>query len=132
MHDIHTVTDIRKLVYAFYDKVLNDDLLGPIFNRVVEKDQWPAHLEIMVNFWQTNILFEKSYKGNPMAAHTKVDNKVNHIISQLHFDRWLQLWDKTIDENFEGSNADITKKRAVDMAKLILYKIEQGRKGQAI
>lgn len=128
MHDIHNIDDIRTLVQRFYEKVMLDELLAPVFNAVVEKSQWPEHLEIMVNFWQTNILFEQSYKGNPMAAHIKVDTKVNHSIRPAHFERWLQLWHQTIDENFSGETAEITKKRAGDMAKLILYKIEQERK----
>jgi hemoglobin len=128
MHDINDIDDIRTLVHRFYEKVLNDELLAPVFNAVVEKDQWPGHLEIMVSFWQTNILFEQSYKGNPMAAHIKVDTIVNHTITPAHFERWLQLWNQTIDENFSGETASITKKRARDMAKLIFYKIEQGRK----
>ncbi len=132
MHDITDVTDIRILVHAFYKKVLNDDLLSHIFNQVVEESQWPGHLEIMVSFWQTNILFEQTYKGNPMQVHIKVDAQVNHIITQSHFDRWLELWHQTIDENFSGENADITKIRAKDMGKLILYKMEQSRKSSDI
>ena len=128
MEDISSIDDIRTLVYRFYEKVMKDELLEPIFNKVVEKSQWPGHLEIMVSFWQTNILFEQSYKGNPMLAHIKVDTKINHGITPAHFERWLQLWKQTIDENFSGETTEITKKRAEDMAKSILYKIELGRK----
>ena len=128
MHDITDVADIRILVHAFYKKVLNDDLLSPIFNQLVEESQWCGHLKIMVSFWQTNILFEQTYKGNPIQVHIKANAEVNHSITQKHFDRWLQLWRQTIEENFQGKNADVTKSRAKDMGKFILYKMGESRK----
>lgn len=127
MHDIADVNDVRKLVESFYKKVLQDELIGPIFNKIIKESEWPKHLEIMVNFWRTNILFQKAYEGNPMKVHIAVDAKAEGKLSQAHFDRWLKLWRETIDENFTGENAETTKKRAGDMAKLMLYKIESAR-----
>jgi hemoglobin len=35
---------IREVVHAFYAKVRIDPALGPIFNRVIPEEAWPAHL----------------------------------------------------------------------------------------
>ncbi len=41
---------IKQLVGCFYDRVLQDPDLGPIFTRALSH-RWADHLSTMVNFW---------------------------------------------------------------------------------
>ena len=124
--ELNDRASINLLVNTFYAKVRKDETLGPIFNTIVKN--WPEHLELLTDFWETNLLFTRKYKGNPLKAHSDVDQKVNNIITMVHFGRWLQLWLETIHDNFTGKNAENAKKRARKMSTLMFLKIFESRK----
>ncbi|RFC54687.1 group III truncated hemoglobin [Brumimicrobium aurantiacum] len=106
MKDIQNRADLRQLVHAFYDKIREDDMLGPIFNGHIKEDQWPSHLEKLTDFWETNLFGVPKFKGSPPQAHVEVDHNMNYGITQEHFARWIQLWFDTIKTLFEGKVAD--------------------------
>lgn len=118
--DIETLTDIRLLVDNFYTRVRGDDLLAGIFNNVI-KDRWPEHLEKMYRFWQTVLLEEHTYYGSPFVPHAKLP------VNDKHFDRWMALFDGTINAHFSGPKAEEAKWRAEKMAEMFLHKIEYYR-----
>lgn len=116
MKEIETRDDITNLVHAFYAKVRKDVLLGPIFNKHIQEEQWPAHLVKLTDFWVTNLLGKPCFKGSPTQAHIKVDRSADYKIEQEHFGQWLNLWFATIDEYYEGALANRAKKAARNMA----------------
>ncbi|MCB0629736.1 MAG: group III truncated hemoglobin [Saprospiraceae bacterium] len=116
INTINDLSDIRILVDAFYEKVRNDSLLGPIFNGVIG-ERWPAHLEKMYTFWQTVLLKEHTYYGRPFPPHARLP------LQQVHFERWLMLFYETVDEHYSGEKADEAKWRAGKMAEMFLHKI---------
>ena len=59
--EIENRADVFFLVDTFYTKIRADDLLGPIFNGVI--DDWPSHLERLTDFWETNLFFVNKFKG---------------------------------------------------------------------
>lgn len=108
-YDISTSDDIRTLIDGFYDKVKKDDVIGYIFNDVANVD-WVSHLPKMYAFWEFLLLGKDSYAGNPMAVHQKLHQQVP--LTEAHFDRWLALFHQTVDENFQGQNAEDAKSRS--------------------
>ena len=114
--DILKLDDVKHLVDSFYGKIREDKLLKEIFNSNIQ-DRWPQHLEKMYTFWQTVLLSDHTYYGSPFPPHAKMP------IDKEHFDRWLQLWFETIDENFTGEIADEAKWRASKMAEMFQFKI---------
>ncbi|MBO3698251.1 group III truncated hemoglobin [Roseivirga sp. E12] len=123
--EIESREDVALLVNTFYAKVRAHETLGPIFNGVIE--DWPEHLDKLVDFWETNLFFVRAYKGNPLKAHLDVDRQFDHSIEQAHFGNWLQLWFETLDELFIGDNVDIAKTRARTMAHTIFLRIFSAR-----
>ena len=119
--DIESRADVALLVNTFYGKVRRHTTLGPIFNEMI--DDWPAHLNRLTDFWETNLFFVKAYKGNPLKVHLHVDEHFNNTIAQAHFGHWLQLWFETLDTLFEGENCEMAKKRARSMAHTMFLKI---------
>lgn len=113
--EIQSINEITLLVNRFYEKVQQDDLLGPIFEKVID-DNWEPHLEKMYRFWETVLLNNHTYHGSPFAPHAKLP------IGADHFDRWLKLFLETIDENFTGEKAKEAKWRAGKMAEMFQYK----------
>jgi len=116
MKEIENREDITKLVHLFYAKVRQDDFLGPIFNKHIAEEQWPAHLEKLTDFWETNLFGVPKFKGNPSMAHINVDKNLGHTIDQKHFGEWLNLWFMSIDSLFEGELANNAKEAARRMA----------------
>ena len=118
--DIETLDDIKVMVDEFYGKIRIDQLLGGIFNGTI-KDRWPEHLEKMYRFWQTVLLEEHTYKGSPFLPHADLP------VEQAHFDRWLLLFNGTVDEHFAGEKAERAKWQGARMAELFLSKIQYYR-----
>lgn len=119
--EIGNIDQVKALVDKFYGKIREDDLLAPIFNRVIQ-DNWPKHLEKMYAFWQTILLKEHTYYGSPFVPHA------NLPVEKRHFDRWLMLFDETLDENFKGQAAKEASWRAHKMAQMFQLKIEHHQK----
>ena len=109
MKDIQNQEDIKLLVDTFYDTINKDSQLSVIFNEVAKVD-WEHHLEKMYRFWETMLLNEMSYKGSAFKVHEKLP------VSKEHFQQWIALFEKTINENFQGPVADDAIKTANNIA----------------
>ncbi len=118
--DIRTLEDIKLMVDTFYGRVQEDDRIGPIFNSKLD-GRWPVHLEKMYTFWQTILLDEYTYQGRPFPPHAQLP------IEAEHFERWLQLFDKTVNDLFEGDVAEEAKSRGRKMAALFQVKLDHIR-----
>lgn len=117
---ITTLSDIQLLVDTFYQRVRKDELLGPIFEGVIQ-NHWSLHLEKMYRFWQTVLLGEHTYFGSPFLPHALLP------IGEEEFDQWIFLFKETVDSCFEGDKAEEAKWRAERMARMFAAKIEHYR-----
>ena len=121
MPDITKRADIELLVDTFYEQVIKDESIGEFFTSVVELD-WEVHIPIMYDFWETILLDHIVYKGNPMLKHIQLNQK--KPLESKHFDRWLELWEKTVQTNFEGPKSEEAISRAKQIASLMKFKVE--------
>lgn len=122
MKDLESRADIELLVNKFYEQILNDDLIGIFFNEIVKMDL-KVHIPVMYDFWETALLGNISYKGNPMLKHIELNDKKK--IKPEHFERWLFTWQKTIRENFKGATAEEAIKKANSIVELMKFKLNQ-------
>ncbi|HEY1032018.1 MAG TPA: group III truncated hemoglobin [Flavipsychrobacter sp.] len=129
MEDIRSREDIEVLVNNFYNKVRKDDVIGYIFQQIIG-DDWSHHLPIMYSFWETVLLNNAGYSGNPIKKHIEIDKKVP--LQQEHYERWLQLWHETLDNLFAGEVTETAKIRAAAMMQLIDMKVQWAREGKSI
>ncbi|MFA7441617.1 MAG: group III truncated hemoglobin [Sphingomonadaceae bacterium] len=83
---------LERLVHIFYSRVRADAMIGPVFNDAI--DDWPEHLEKLTAFWSSVMLASGRYKGRPMPAHLKHQQRIRPEM----FERWLGLWAETTDE----------------------------------
>ena len=118
--DISNLSDVKLLVDTFYDKIREDELLKDIFNTKIQ-DRWPEHLEKMYSFWQTVLLEEHTYYGSPFIPHAQLP------VDVTHFERWLNLFFKTVDDLFEGEKAERAKWQGQRMAEIFHSKIAYER-----
>lgn len=116
-NDIAGLNEIQTLVDEFYYAVREDKLLAPVFASRIADEAWPAHLQRMYAFWNAILFSAKGFEGNPMVKHLTLP------IGEEHFDRWLSLFNATIDRHFSGPKADEARKRAASIAQIINFKI---------
>ncbi|MGM0506627.1 MAG: group III truncated hemoglobin [Bacteroidota bacterium] len=109
MQDIENDEDIRTLVYTFYDRIQDEERLGPIFNEVAKVD-WDHHLPRMVDFWSNLIFQTRRFRGRPMQKHFPLP------IRKSDFPRWVNLFHKTVDDLFAGERAEHAKRMASQIA----------------
>lgn len=123
--DIGSRDDIEQLVVEFYQTVVADDMLGPIFNDIAHTN-WDDHIPVMVNFWENAVFYTGSYTGNPMQTHRHLHRMFP--LNEEHFNRWLSLFSNTVDKLFEGANADSIKQKALSISTVMKMKLlQEGR-----
>jgi hemoglobin len=110
-----TEDEIRQLVHAFYARVRQDDLIGPIFNTHV--DDWDHHLAKLADFWSSILLRTGRYSGTPMSRHAALPGLRPEL-----FQRWLALFRETADEQPNRAMAE----RACEMAQRIAQSLWMG------
>lgn len=115
--EITRLEQVKRLVDVFYDKIRQDALLAPIFNKAIG-DHWDTHLNKMYQFWQTILLEEHTYYGSPFLPHSKLP------IKKEHFEQWLLLFNETLDTEFTGAVAEEASWRAHKMAEMFQLKLE--------
>lgn len=120
-NDITNKGDIKLLVDTFYDKVKTNSVIGHIFNDIAKVD-WEHHLPKMYSFWESLLLGEKGFTGNPMQKHIELSKLT--AMTETQFSEWVLIFTQTTDELFEGIKADEAKTRAANIARLMLYKIQ--------
>lgn len=118
--DIFNRTDIESLVNVFYDKVKKDQVIGYLFNDVANTN-WETHLPKMYDFWEVVLFATGSFKGNPMMVHKQLHQKSE--MTEAHFNHWLLIFCDTVDELFEGENAEDIKYSASSIARSLMFKV---------
>jgi len=118
--DISSREHIELLVNTFYEKVQNDDVIAHFFNDVAQVN-WEKHLPKMYDFWDSIIRNQHNYHGSPMPKHIALSEKSS--MKKEHFERWLQLFNSTLDELFEGEKTELAKTRALSIATVMEIKV---------
>jgi hemoglobin len=107
--DLDDRAAIEALLRRFYDRVLTDDVLAEPFRDIREKGL-ESHLPVMCDFWETVLFGAKLYRDSVFHAHRPVHQQTP--LSTRHFQRWLTLWNATVDEMYHGPTADRAKLQA--------------------
>lgn len=118
--DISNNDDVKIVLQDFYNQVKNDPVIGFFFSDVVPV-HWESHIEKMCSFWESILFFTGPYEGSPLITHRYV-NKL-HATTPEHFERWLTLFDATVDNHFAGPNATKMKQHSKAVAAVLLKNI---------
>jgi len=103
---------IVELVDAFYAKIRQHEILGPVFEKNIAPEAWPAHLAKMYDFWSSVMRTSGRYKGNPLAAHAQVTG-----LEEPLFALWLALFRATAEELFPPELAAVFRLKSENIAK---------------
>ena len=104
--DVETREDLENLLREFYSVATHDEQIGHHFAEL----DLESHLPIIVNFWEKVLFGKLVYFGNPLAVHQILHDKSS--LKLEHFQRWFEIFSRTIDELFAGGTAENAKLRA--------------------
>ncbi len=111
--DLDSRQNIEAFVDLFYERLLADELLAPVFLEVAAVDL-EVHLPHIRNYWCKLLLGEPTYRRHTMDIHRQLHSK--RRLSSEDFTRWLQTFIETVDANFAGERAERAKTVAATIA----------------
>ena len=127
MNDISTRADIDALMARFYGRAMSDPVIGHIFTDVAQLDL-AHHLPVIGDFWESALFGSGVYsrhRRNPLLIHAELDRKER--LEPRHFERWLELFEESIDETFAGRRADFAKLRGHTIARRMMEFLASSR-----
>jgi hemoglobin len=111
--DLDSRAQIERFVDLFYQRMLADEQLAPIFLDVAEIDL-SVHLPHIKDYWCKLLLGEKGYQRHTMNIHRQLHGK--RALAAGDFQRWLALFTAVVDDNFAGERAERAKQVAAAIA----------------
>ncbi len=111
--DLDSREHIELFVDRFYERLLADAQLAPIFIDVAEVDL-VVHLPHIKDYWCKLLLGERAYKRHTMDIHRQLNSK--RTLHPDDFARWLAFFMDTVDTYFAGPQAERAKRIATSIA----------------
>ena len=114
---------VDKMIRSFYSIILKDDLVGPYFIRALGDDfenaKWRGHFKTLNDFWIMLMTGEEGYMGDPFVPHI--------FLGELYFEtfeRWLELFYKTVHEFYIPEIAQAFYKKGEILSAQFMEKLE--------
>ena len=111
--DLDNRARIEQFVDAFYEDLLADPVLAPIFIDTAAIDL-SVHLPHIKDYWCKLLLGETDYRRHTMNIHRALHDK--RPLQAADFDRWLALFIATLEAGYSGSRADRARQVATAIA----------------
>ena len=111
--DLDTRENIEFFVDRFYERLLADEQLAPIFVDVARIDL-SVHLPHIKDYWCKLLLGDKKYQRHTMDIHRQLNSK--RSLQATDFRRWLDFFTATVDDYFSGERAERAKRVATSIA----------------
>jgi hemoglobin len=111
--DLDCREHIERFVDLFYERLLADQQLAPIFIDVAAIDL-AVHLPHIKDYWCKLLLGEKAYQRHTMNIHRQLHSK--QPLRAEDFDRWLDTFITTVDQHFDGPRSGRAKQVAAVIA----------------
>lgn len=117
--DLDCREHIEQFIDCFYQRVLEDGQLAPIFLDIAQVDL-QVHLPHIKNYWCKLLLGDKAYRRHTMNIHRTLHSK--RTLTPADFQRWLALFRVTLDHSYAGPYAV----KAGRIAGVIAENMQQG------
>ncbi|WP_372861154.1 group III truncated hemoglobin [Spongiibacter sp.] len=104
--DMDSPERIAEFVAAFYQRLLADERLAPIFVEVAGIDI-REHFPRIQAYWEKLLLGSSDYQRHTMNIHRDLHGK--QALTAEDFQRWLQYFHDTADAHFAGPKTERAK-----------------------
>ncbi|MCB1855740.1 MAG: group III truncated hemoglobin [Pseudomonadales bacterium] len=111
--DLDSREHIEAFVDRFYASLLQDERLAPIFLEVAAVDL-AIHLPHIKDYWCKLLLGEQGYRRHTMNIHRQLHGK--QALVAADFQRWLELFNATLDTGFAGERTERARQVAASIA----------------
>ena len=111
--DLDSREHIEFFVDRFYERMLADEQLAPIFVDVAQIDL-AVHLPHIKDYWCKLLLGDAEYRRHTMDIHRQLHSK--RALQAQDFERWLSFFTATVDDYFVGERAERAKQVAASIA----------------
>ncbi len=111
--DLDSREHIDQFVDRFYTRMLADEQLAPIFLDVAAVDL-AVHLPHIKDYWCKLLLGDKGYRRHTMNIHRQLHGK--QALRAEDFQRWLALFNATLDDGFSGEQSERARRVAAAIA----------------
>jgi len=111
--DLDSRENIELFVDYFYERLLADEQLAPIFVDVAAIDL-DVHLPHIKDYWCKLLLGDKRYQRHTMNIHRQLHGK--RPLQPGDFQRWLAFFSATVDAHYAGERAERAKQVAASIA----------------
>ncbi len=117
--DLDSREQIEQFVDLFYQRLLADEQMSPIFIEVAQVEL-AQHLPHIKDYWSKLLLGERGYRRHTMNIHRQLNDK--RSLQRADFQRWLEHFNWTLDHHFAGPQAE----KARRIASAIAANMEEG------
>ena len=91
------------MVHGFYQRLLKDPVMAPVFLEVAGIDL-QQHLPTICQYWYKMLLGEQDYQRHMMAKHRALDDR--EPLTGEHHERWLGHFMANLEGRFAGPMTD--------------------------
>lgn len=116
--DVELTACIDAFIDAFYERVLADPLLAPMFLDVAQV-RLLDHLPRIKAYWRKMLLGHDDYRRHMMLKHRELNAR--HTLSDDHYQRWLTLFEETLEKHPLGR----VNERALQLARRVAGNMRQ-------
>jgi hemoglobin len=122
--DLDSREQIAGFVDRFYDGLLRDPELAPIFLEVAAVDL-DVHKPHIIDYWCKLLLGDTAYQRHTMNIHRRLHAR--RALAAEDFERWLAYFESTVDAGWRGEKAERAKRVARAIAGNMNRSFESGR-----
>lgn len=115
---------VEALLRRFYGRALVDEVLDGPFTEL-RRQGLDSHIPVMADFWETVLFRTGRYRGSAFDVHRTIHQA--HPLTAERFERWLTLWNATVDEMHRGPVADQAKLHAGRIARAMHRRLHANR-----
>ncbi|MEZ5246035.1 MAG: group III truncated hemoglobin [Acidimicrobiales bacterium] len=112
--DLDNRTEIAEFVTRFYREIAQDDRFHLYFETLAHVD-WHAHTLDLTDFWAGLLLGEPHDPADDVIEAHRWLHDAEPFDTAL-FDRWLEIFDTTLDEGWSGPAATTARRRGHGIA----------------
>jgi hemoglobin len=112
--DLDSVGEVHQFVTRFYRQIAQDERFHRYFN-VIARVDWHAHTLQLTDFW-AGVLFETEHDDADAVIESHRWLHEQEPFDAELFERWLEIFDETLDGGWQGPLAERARHRARGMA----------------
>lgn len=119
--DLDSGEEIERFVRRFYDRLLADPQVAPLFLDVAKVDL-DEHLPLIAAYWKKMLLGEPGYDRHTMARHRALHGK--RALTREDARRWLACFEATLDAYYAGPVSERARRVARNVMKNLMKQVE--------